>query len=100
MPWSADDKDEIRYLIARETRDAAKSVINAVVNMPIELGEVQRAMSPEGMAERQARQRIAQQVGARILDALEDRLRDADAKVVEKEDPERAKFIRNFKPTF
>ena len=100
MPLSQDDKDEIRLLIAMEIKNAIRHAISAVVNMPIELTDVQYAMTPDGRQEREERQKVAKQIGKAILDSAEETLREADARIVEKTDPERADRIRKFKPTF
>jgi len=100
MPLSQDDKDEIRELIAQEFRNAVKSSVSAVINAPIELADVGRFGSPELMQEREARKKIARDIGKVILESAEDGLREAQARVIEKTDPERAKIVRSFKPTY
>lgn len=100
MALSKDDKDEIQELVAKEIRDVIKRASNAVINMPIELGEVHHATSPEGMKEREARKKIAQQVGKAISDVAEANLREAQARNIAKTDPERAKAVGGFDPTY
>ena len=79
MPLSREDKDEIRELIAQEYRDALKSAVSAVVNAPIDLTDVGRLGSPELTQEREARNKIARDIGKVILESAEDRLREAQA---------------------
>jgi hypothetical protein len=100
MPFSPDDNDEIRLLIAREIRDFVKSASNAVLNPTIELGEAQHAMSPEGQKESEAQKKIAQKLTKAIIDKAEANLREADARIVEKTDPARADIIRKLVPTY
>ena len=100
MPLDNDGKDEIRELIATEMRKAVKAAVGAVVNMPIQLVDVQHAMTPEGRQEREARQKVAREIGDAIVKAFEAIEREAQARVVEKTDPARAERIRNFVPTF
>jgi hypothetical protein len=57
-------------------------------------------MTPEGMQEYEARKKIAREVTSTVLEAAEDYLRESQARVVEKTDPQRAEIIRKLKPTF
>src|SRR5687768_12059248 len=100
MPFNRDDKDEIRQIVATEIRNFVNSAVNAALNRPIELTEGRYAMSPEGMKEREAQKKIVHQFGKVIIDAAEANLREADARIVEKTDPERAEIIRKLVPTF
>lgn len=93
-------KDELRELIATEVRNIVRFTCNAVINAPIQLADIRHAMTPEGMQEREARKKIAREITSVVLEASEDYLREAQARVVEKTDPQRADFIRKFKPTF
>lgn len=93
-------KDELRELIATEVRNIVRFTCNAVVNAPIQLADVRYAMTPEGMQEREARKKIAREITGIVLEASEDYLREAQARVVEKTDPQRAEIIRKLKPTF
>ncbi len=58
MPLSQDDKDEIRLLIAKEIKDAVTGAFNAVTNAAISSTDISYATSPEGMREREARNKI------------------------------------------
>lgn len=98
MPFDKDDKDEIRKIVATEIRDFVKSAVNAALNRPIELTEVHHATSPEGMKEREAQKKVVQQFGAVLIKAAEANLREADARIVEKTDPQRAEIIRKLVP--
>jgi len=100
MPLNPDEKDEIRELIATEMRRAGQAAVNAVLNAPIQLHEARTAMSPEGMAAREERNKIARAIGDAVVKALEAGEREAQARVVEKSDPERADRIRKLVPTF
>lgn len=93
-------KDELRELIATEFRNIVRFTCNKVISIPIQPSDIRHAMTPQGMQEREARQKIAREISSTVLEAAEDYLRQAQARVVEKSDPERAQFIRNFKPTF
>ena len=94
------DKDELRELIATEVQNIIKVACKAAVNIPIELHEARYAMSPEGMQAREERKRDATKITANILSAVDDYVREIQARVVEKQEPERARNIRSFKPTF
>jgi hypothetical protein len=100
MPLDKDIKDEIKELIATEMRKAVQMAVGAVVNIPIQLVDAQYAMTTEGRQEREARQKIALEYGKAIVEAFADVEREAQARLVEKTDPERADRIRKFKPTF
>ncbi len=100
VPLSKDDKDEIRELIATEMKNSVKAAVSAVVNMPIQLTDARDAMSPEGMQVREARQKIAREIGEAVVKSLEAVEREAQARVVEKTDPARAEVIRKLVPTF
>src|ERR1041384_6356771 len=100
MALSKDDKDEIRLLIAREIRDVIKNSASAVQNMPIELGAGRHLMSSEDHEKHEAETKMARRVGKAVLDVAEANLREADARIVEKTDPERAKIIRSLVPEF
>jgi hypothetical protein len=52
------------------------------------------------MKEREARLKVARQFSRVVLEAAEDYLRESQARVVQKVDPERAERIRRMKPTF
>jgi hypothetical protein len=100
MALSKDDKDEIRLLIAREIRDVIKNAATAVENMSVELGAGRHLMSSEDHEKREAEKKMARRVGKVVLDAAEANLREADARIVEKTDPERAERIRRLVPEF
>lgn len=100
MPLSKDDKDEIRELIAAEMRKAVQAAVSAVLNAPIQPHEVHTAMSPEGMQAREERKKIVREIGDAIVKSFEAVEREAQARVVEKTDPERAERIRKLVPTF
>lgn len=101
MPLDKDTKDEIRELIATEMKKAVKAAVSAVVNMPIPLGEVSRyGMDTEARERRETRQKIAREVGDAIIKSFEAVEREAQARVVEKTDPQRAEVIRKLVPEF
>lgn len=100
MPLSKDDKDEIREVVATEMKKAAQAAINAILNSPIQLHEVSHATSPEGMQEREARNKLVRDIGMAITQSFEAIEREAQARVVEKIDPERADRIRKLVPTY
>jgi TIR domain len=93
-------KDEVRELIATEIRNVVKLMCARVVNPPVPLEDIRVATSPDGMKEREARLKIARQFSSVVLEAAEDYLRESQARVVQKVDPERAERIRKLKPTF
>jgi hypothetical protein len=93
-------KDEIRELIATEFRNIIKFTCNRVVNAPIALTDIRYSLTPEGIQEREARKKVAKEIGSIVMEAAEDYLREAQARVVEKTDPHRAEIIRKLKPTF
>jgi len=66
MPFSNDDKDELRELIATEIRNVVKNAVGVKT----------------------------------LADSAEANLREAQARVVEKTDPERADRIRKLVPEF
>lgn len=99
MPLSQDDRDEIRLLITQEIREAVKSAVNFALKAPITLAEV-RSPTPEGMKEREARKIIIQEIGDSIKKSVEARVREAEAQIVEKTDPARAKMIRELVSEF
>ena len=92
-------KDEVRELIATEIRNVVKLMCARVVNPPVSLEDIRVATTPDGMKEREARLKIARQFSV-VLEAAEDYLRESQARVVQKVDPERAERIRKLKPTF
>ena len=94
------DRDELRELIATEVQNIIKVACKAAVNVPIQLDEMRSAMSPEGMHASEKRKREATRITTNILSAVDDYVRETQARVVEKADPERAKNIRNFKATY
>lgn len=100
MPFDKDDKDEIRKIVATEIRDFVKSAVNAALNRPIDPTEGRYAMSGEGMREREAQNKLLQQFGAVIIKAAERNWREAEARIIEKSDPEAAERFRKFDPTF
>jgi hypothetical protein len=100
MPLSKDDKDDIRELIATEMKKAVKGAVNGVLTAPIQLHEVHTAMSPEGRQAREERNKLVREIGDAIVKSFEAVEREAQARVVEKTDPERAERIRNLVPTF
>lgn len=93
-------KDELKEIIATEIRNVVKLMCARAVNPPIPLEDARFAMTPEGMKEREARLKIARQFSSIVLEAAEDYLRESQARVVQKVDPERAERIRKLKPTF
>lgn len=93
-------KDELRELIATEVRNIVKFTCNAVVHAPMPLTGGRYGMTPEGMQEYEARKKIAREITSTVLEAAEDYLRESQARVVEKTDPQRAEIIRKLKPTF
>ena len=94
------DKDELRELIAIEVQKILKVACDAAVNIPNELHEMHFATSPEGMKANEARKKEAKRITASIMSAVDDYVRGMQARVVEKTEPERAKRIESFKPTF
>lgn len=97
MPLSQDEKDEIRELVAAEMKSAVKEAVNAVLKAPHEGG---RYPTAESMQKSEDRKKIVQEVGNAVVKAFEKHEREAQARVVEKTDPERAERIRKFDPTF
>lgn len=97
MPLDKDLKDEIRELIATEMTKAVKAAFSAAQNAPSQLG---RYPTPEGMQEREDRNKLIREVGDAIVKAFEAIEREAHARVVEKTDPARAEVIRKMVPTF
>ena len=93
-------KDELKELVATEIRNVVKLMCARVVNPPVPLEDIRFATTPEGMKEREARLKIARQFSSVVLEAAEDYLRESQARVVQKVDPERADRIRRMKPTF
>lgn len=93
-------RDELREIIATEVRNIVKFTCSKVVNAPIPLHEARYGMDSKERQEREARQKIAREIAGLVLEASEDYLREAQARVVEKTDPKRAEIIRNLKPTF
>src|SRR2546421_6791449 len=101
MPLDKDTKDEIRELIATEMKNAVRVAVSAVVNMSVPLGEIDRyGMNAEAMQKREARQKIAREVGDAIIKSFEAIEREAQARIVEKTDPARAEVIRKLVPEF
>jgi hypothetical protein len=97
MPLSKDDKDEIRELVATEMKKAVKNAVNAVLNAPNTGG---RYPTPDSMQEREARNKLVREIGDAIVKSFEAVEREAQARVVEKTDPERAERIRRLVPEF
>jgi hypothetical protein len=93
-------RDELREIIATEVRNIVKFTCNKVVNAPIPLHEARYGMNSKERQEREARQKIASEISSIVLEAAEDYLREAQARVVEKTDPKRAEIIRQLKPEF
>jgi hypothetical protein len=93
-------KDELIELIATEIRNVVKLMCRRVVNPPVPLDEMRFSMTPEGMQRREERVKIARLFSAIVLEAAEDYLRESQARVVQKTDPERAERIRRLKPEF
>jgi hypothetical protein len=93
-------KDELKELVATEIRNVVKLMCARVVNPSVPLEDIRFAMTPEGMKEREERMKIARQFSSVVLEAAEDYLRESQARVVQKVDPERAERIRKLKPTF
>jgi hypothetical protein len=93
-------KDELREIIATELRNMVKFTCSAVVNSSRQFTDIRHSMTPEGMQEREAREKVAREITRTVVEAAEDYLQEARARVIEKTDPRRANFIRNFKPTF
>ena len=93
-------KDELRELIATEVRNIVKFVGNAVVKSPIPQAGNRFGMTPEEMRQQEAHKKIAREITSTILEATKDYLREAQARVVEKTDPQRAEIIRKLKPEF
>jgi aspartokinase-like uncharacterized kinase len=100
MPFSKDENDEIKEINATEMWRAVKDAVSAVINAPIQLHEISHATSPEGMQAREERKKIVREVGDAIIKSFEANEREAQARVVEKTDPQRAEVIRNLVPTF
>jgi hypothetical protein len=101
MPFSKDDKDEIKEIMATEMRRAVKEAVSAVLNAPIPLHEAGRyGMSPEMTQAREERKKIVREVGDAIIKSFEANEREAQARVVEKTEPERAERIRSLVPEF
>lgn len=98
MPFDKDDKDEIRKIVATEIRDFVKSAVSAALNRPIDPSQGRHDISGEGMREREAQNKLLQQFGTVIIKAAEANLREADARIVEKTDPQRAEVIRKLVP--
>ncbi|MFS8084992.1 MAG: toll/interleukin-1 receptor domain-containing protein [Acidobacteriota bacterium] len=93
-------KDELKELISTEIRNVVKLMCSRVSNPPIPLEAGRFAMTPEGMKQREETLKVARQFSNVILEAAEDYLRESQARVVQKVDPERAERIRRLKPTF
>lgn len=93
-------KDELRELVASEIRNVVRLMCARVVNPPVPLEETRLSMTPEGMKIREERVKTARLFSSIVLDAAEDYLRESQARVVQKTDPERADMIRRMKPEF
>jgi hypothetical protein len=93
-------RDELREIIATEVRNIVKFTCSKVVNAPNPLHEVRYGMNSKERQEREARQKIVREIASIVLEASEDYLREAQARVVEKTDPKRAAMIRKLKPEF
>jgi hypothetical protein len=93
-------KDELRELIATEVRNIVKFAARAVVSSPIAPLGNRLGMTREEMEQQEVRKRIARDITATVLEAAEDYLREAQAQVVQKTDPQRADIIRKPKPEF
>lgn len=94
------DKDELRELIATEVQNIIKVACKAAVNVPIELHEVRLAMNPEVVEAREGRKREAIKITTHIMSAVDDYVRDIQARVIDKTDPERAEIFRRLKAEF
>ena len=94
------DKDELRELIATEVQKIFKVACKAAVDTPIDPSEVRYAMSPEGMRASQERKKELTRITNNILSAIDEYVRESEARIVEKQEPERANIIRKLKPTF
>jgi len=92
-------KDELRELIATEFRNIMRFACDAVLNTPIRPSS-RLGPTPEEVLESQDRQKIAREIAGLVLGAAEDYLREAEARVVEKTDPQRANIIRRLKQEF
>ena len=100
MPFDKDDKDEIRKIVATEIRDFVKSAVSAALNRPSDPTQGRYDISGEGMREREAQDKLLQQFGAVIIKAAERNWREAEARIIEKTDPERAETFRKLDPEF
>lgn len=100
MPIDNELKDEIRELIAREMKKAVKDVVNAVLNAPTPLHEIERYPTPEGTQKREEKKKLIREIGDAVIKSFEATEREAQARVVEKTDPERANRIRRMVPEF
>jgi signal transduction histidine kinase len=93
-------KDELRELIATEVRNIVRFAARAVVSSPISPPGNRFGMTREEMEQQEVRKRIARDITATVLEATEDYLREAQARVIEKTDPQRAEITRKLKPEF
>lgn len=93
-------KDELRELIASEVRNIVRFTCHAVLKAPIPRFISRYGMTPEQMQDSEERKKIVREVTGTVLEAAEDYLREAQARVVEKTDPQRADIIRKLKPEF
>ena len=100
MPLSQDDKDEIRLLIAKESMKILDTAFSSVMNAPINPSEFEYANSKEGIEEREMRKQFLRKSRVAVLESVDANLREAEARIVEKTDPERAEIIRKLVPEF
>lgn len=100
MPLNQDEKDEIRELIATEMKKAVEAAVRAVLNSPTQPHQARYATSPERMQEQETRNQIVREIGSAIVKSFDAVEREAQARVVEKIDSERAERIRKMVPEF
>jgi hypothetical protein len=98
MELTKDDKDELRELIQSEILKAFNAAFSAALNAPTQLGDINNNEKQEAMKNQKA---VIREFGNAIKASLQTLEAEAQAKVVEKTDPERAKRIRALAvPTF
>lgn len=93
---SVGDKDELRLLIQEEISKAFDVAFSAALNYPVSISD---ATSMEKQEARQKQNAIVREIGDAVKNALRNLKDETFARIVEKTDPERAKRIRDFKPT-
>ena len=93
-------KDELREVIATEIRNAVKAIGNAIVNAPVPLTKLRMIETEEGKRQYELQKNASRVIANVALEAAEDYLREAQARVVQKTDPKRAEIIRRLKPEF